>query len=310
MEDSRDRAIAAIAARQHGVFTLAQSDAVGFGDDQRMFRLRTGRWEMRYPGVYAIAGVPESWRGRVLAACWGAPDLAVASHRSAAELRDLPGRRTDLVEISCKRKRRTKAGGLVVHETKSLSVDDFEMIDGIPTTSTEQTLLGLAAVVPETVVEMALDRALYRKQTTIARLERFVQRKGKQGRNGIGVLRALVRDLDASTGVPESAMETRLKQLLRREGLPMPTFQYEIWHEGRFVARVDAAYPEHRIAIEYDSYQYHLGARAIERDNDRRARLSGIDWNTVTFTADALRRNGGTQLQTLRRLLGFGAARL
>jgi hypothetical protein len=235
----------------------------------------------------------------------------VASHRSAAELWDLPGRRTDVIEISCRRARRTKAGGLVVHETKSLSVDDdIETIDGIPTASIEQTLLGLAAVVPDTVVEMAVDRALYRKLTTIARLERFVQRKGKQGRNGIGVLRALVRALDASAGIPESAMETKLKQLLRRHGLPMPELQYEVWHEGRFIARVDAASPEHRIAIEYDSYEYHLGNQAIDRDNDRRARLAGIQWDTVTFTADAIRRDGGSQIETLRRLLGFGAARL
>jgi hypothetical protein len=307
METSLDQCIAAIAERQHGVFTIPQTEAIGFTRDRRDRRIRSGRWLVLFDGVYRIAGVPPSWRGQLLAACWGAPDLAVASHRSAAELWDLPGRRTDLVEISCRRRRRTKAGGLVVHETKSLSVDDIETIDGIPTTSIEQTLMGLAAVVSDTVVEMAVDRALHRNQTTIDQLRHFVRRKGKQGRNGVGVLRAIVEPLDASAGVPESAMETKLKQLLRRHGLPMPEFQYEIWHNGTFVARVDAAYPEHRIAIEYDSYEFHLGKQAIDRDTDRRARLSAIRWNTVTFTAEAMRRNGGTQIEALRRLLGFGA---
>ena len=103
-------------------------------------------------------------------------------------------------------------------------------------------------------------------------------------------------------------METMLKQLLRRNGLPTPEFQYEIWHNGRFIARVDAAYPEHRIAIEYDSYERHTGRRAIDRDNERRARLSRINWETIAFTAAALRNNGGEQLETLRARLGFGVA--
>jgi very-short-patch-repair endonuclease len=232
----------------------------------------------------------------------------VASHRSAAELWSLPGGGTDLVEITCHRWKRGKAEGLVVHETLLLTIEDIETVDGIPTASIEQTLLGLAAVRAPTL-EMAVDRALHRKLTTIARLEAFVLRKGRQGRNGVGVLRELVDGLDPLAGVPESVMETKLKQLLRRNGLPTPVFQYEIWHNGRFVARVDAAYPEHRIAIEYDSYEHHTGRQAIDRDSDRRARLQRIDWETITFTAASIRQNGGEALDTLRKRLGFGAAR-
>ena len=307
MDGVLDRRIAALAERQHGVFTLAHADAVGFTRAQRDRRIRSGRWVVAFERVYRIGGVPLSWEGRLLASCWVAHGLAVASHRSAARLRDLPGGRDDLVEITCKRWRRAKANGLLVHETKLLDDADIDCVHGIPTTSVEQTLLGLAAVVPDTVVEMAVDRALHRKLTTQTRLEQFVQRKGKRGRNGIGVLRGLVLGLETTVGIPESAMETKLKQLLRRCGLPMPRFQYEIWHEGRFVARVDAAYPDLRIAIEYDSYEHHLGRQAIERDSERRARLSRIRWETITFTAAALRSGGGEQLDALRAKLGFSA---
>jgi very-short-patch-repair endonuclease len=104
-------------------------------------------------------------------------------------------------------------------------------------------------------------------------------------------------------------METRLKQLLRRHGFPTPVFQYEIWHDGRFVARVDAAYPEHRIAIEYDSYEHHTGTLAHVRDNDRRNVLRRIEWQPVAFTAVDIRRDGGEALRTLRAMLPFGAVR-
>ena len=96
-------------------------------------------------------------------------------------------------------------------------------------------------------------------------------------------------------------METKMKQLFRRHGLPTPAFQYVIRHDGRFVARVDAAYPQLRIAIEYDSYEHHTGKLAIVRDNDRRNQLRNIRWDSITFTAADLARDGGIPA-------GFGGA--
>ncbi len=307
MEPSLDRRIAAIAEAQHGVFSLEQLHDLGFTRAQRDARLRSGRWTAPYERVYRIAGAPLSWRGHLLVSCWVAHGLAVASHRSAAALWDLPGGRTDIVEITCRRWKRAKADGLVVHETDLLDDCDLRSVDGIPTASVEQTLLGLAAVVDDSTVEMAIDRSLHRKLTTVVDLRKFVDEKGKRGRNGVGVLRRFVRGLDPQEGVPESPMETKLKQLLRRHGFPMPAFQYEIWHNGRFIARVDAAYPEHRIALEYDSYEHHAGRLAIDRDSERRARIQRADWEPIVFTAAAMRSNGGEALETLRRRLGFGA---
>ena len=45
------------------------------------------------------AGAPRSWKGDLLAACWAGGDRAVASHRSAAALWDLPGSATRSLEI-------------------------------------------------------------------------------------------------------------------------------------------------------------------------------------------------------------------
>jgi hypothetical protein len=79
----------------------------------------------------------------------------------------------------------------------------------------------------------------------------------------------------------------------------MPVFQYVIRDHGRFVARVDAAYPELRIAIEFDSYEHHSGRNALVRDNDRRNQLRRIRWQTVTFTAADLQRSGGPAIEAL-----------
>jgi very-short-patch-repair endonuclease len=79
-----------------------------------------------------------------------------------------------------------------------------------------------------------------------------------------------------------------------------------------FVARVDAAYPELRIAIEYDSYEHHTGKDAIVRDNDRRNALREIEWDVVTFTAVDIANDGGTAMKALKKARSdaYGAARV
>src|SRR3954452_196739 len=108
MTESKDHAIAALAQTQYGVFTSVQAEATGLTRDQRDRRLRGGRWISLHPGIYRIAGAPESWRGQLLADCWSVRGLAVASHRAAAELWTLPGGRDDIIEITCDRWRRTR----------------------------------------------------------------------------------------------------------------------------------------------------------------------------------------------------------
>jgi hypothetical protein len=218
-----------------------------------------------------------------------------------------------MLEITCDRGERSFIRGLVVHETKRLMPDDVTTRDGIPVTTVEQTLLGLAAVNVKRpgVVEMAMDNALRRDLTTVGTIRAFVDRKSARGRNGIVLLRNLLNSNDPLAGVPESVKETSLKRLLRRHGFPAPVFQYVIRHEGRFIARVDAAYPDLRIAIEYDSYEHHTGKLALVRDTDRRNQLIRIRWQTVTFTEADLRRDGGQAIEALHaaRAAASGVAR-
>ena len=89
-------------------------------------------------------------------------------------------------------------------------------------------------------------------------------------------------------------METRLLQTLRGHGLPAPVVQFEVWQGAAFIARVDAAYPEARIAIEYDSDAFHTGRVATRRDRERRHRLIAAGWVTVEVGPADLRNNGAS----------------
>lgn len=81
----------------------------------------------------------------------------------------------------------------------------------------------------------------------------------------------------------ESPMESRMRVLLVSSGFEGHVLQHEIRDgHGRFVARVDLAYPERRIAVEYDG-SFHWRQR---RDDDRRRdKLRALGWQVFVMSA-------------------------
>jgi hypothetical protein len=189
---SADQALTRFAAAHHGVFATGHASMLGFTERQIVHRTSTGRWLHRHLEAYYVAGAPPSWKGDLLAACWAGGFRAVASHRSAAALWGLAGGRRSIQEITCPRWRRARHNELVVHETKAFDPTDATVIEGIPVTTPERTLLDLGAVCHESVVEMALDAAEKRELVTLDSVRATVARLGQSGRNGVGTIRRLV----------------------------------------------------------------------------------------------------------------------
>ncbi|WP_040336732.1 endonuclease domain-containing protein [Candidatus Blastococcus massiliensis] len=90
-------------------------------------------------------------------------------------------------------------------------------------------------------------------------------------------------------GVAESPQETRLRLLIGRGALPAPVAQYEVRVDGVLLARVDFAYPERRLAIEYDGL-WHAEPGQFAKDRRRLNRLSAAGWRVVFVTAGDLHR--------------------
>jgi hypothetical protein len=291
-----DLVLAGWTESSYGVFTTAHVRAAGFTERERGIRLAAGRWIAIHHGVYRLAGAPLSWRGALLAACWAGGDRAAVSHRSAAKLWELPGGRDGLLEIVCPRWRRAQHPGLIVHETKVLPGPDVTELDRLPVTTPELTVLTLGAVCGPRTVELAFENTLRRDLATIRSYRDLLRRVGRQGRNGAGVLRAILDERDPAHAATGSDMETRLLQVLRSNGLPKPAPQFVINDaRGDFVARVDFAIVEWKVALEYESIEWHTGKAALLRDTPRRRRVMGLGWKPIGVTVRDLR-NGGFEL--------------
>src|SRR5262245_21899381 len=196
MEDAWIRA-ALEAERHHGVIALHHLGLLGIDERERKRMLAAGALVREWHGSYRVVGAPTSWKGELLGACWAGGTRALASHRSAVAIRDLPGGDQTLQEVMCPRWRRARHDTLIVHESKRIDPADLTVVDGIPATTVERTLFDLGAVRSSPIVERAVEEALRRELTTLDSLHDTVARLGRQGRNGAGVLRAILDEYEA-----------------------------------------------------------------------------------------------------------------
>lgn len=277
-----------LAERQNGLLHRQQALAAGFTPRMIERRLEAGLWIAVHRGVYRLAGVAPSWHQRVLAACFAAGPDAVASHRSAGALWSFDGIEPGPVELTLPRTGGRTIPGTAVHRSRSLLRGACTSVEGVPVTRAPRTLIDLASRLDEPALEAALDSALRQGLVSVPYMQRCLASTGSRGRGGAGGLRSLLADR-ASTRPAESGRELRLARLLVAVGLPQPVRQYEVSEHGRVLARFDLAYPDCRIAAEFDSYRHHFGRQAWYRDQGRNNRVAALDWLVFPMTESDLR---------------------
>jgi very-short-patch-repair endonuclease len=296
-----DKELAKIAALHHGVFAAHHLDELRVSREARAVRVESGRWLSVHDGVFRMAGSPVTWQSELLAACWAGGTRALASHRSAAALWSLPSGRTDLTELICPRWKRARHDGLVVHESLRIEEQDRDEHDAIPCTSIARTLFDLARTLSPVMLDANIDTALRRNRVTLDELRSIAARLATKGRAGGRRFRAAVDARSVASATPESVPERVLAAMLVRQGLPAPIHQYVIHDEtGGFVARVDLAYPEWMVVIEYDSVEHHSGTAAHLRDSARRDAIGDLGYAVLTATSADLKDRGARIAASVR----------
>ena len=300
---SLDERVLRVAARQYGIFTRHQAIALGFTKRQIEGRLARGLWMAVHRGVYAVAGVPLSFEARVLAAVFAAGPGACASHTSAGVLWRFDAIVCDMPVVSAVGRPRRHIPGVVAHDSRSLAARDITKLGIVPVTTPGRTLLDLAAVLESPALEDALDCAIRRDLVNAAGLRRRLAAMDARGRPGVPVLRQLLDDRVGANG-SGSRLENMVWRVLVNAGLPRPVRQYEIHGEiGDSVARVDFAYPDSRIAIEVDGYEFHSKRTDWERDLVRQNKIAALGWLVLRTTKRQIDEHPGEFIAAVRRRL-------
>ncbi|MGH2985674.1 MAG: DUF559 domain-containing protein [Solirubrobacterales bacterium] len=277
-----DERIARLASRQLGLVSHGQLRRVGLGQSAIRRRREAGRIHLVFPGVYAVGHTALTEVAHLLSRVMACGPAAVLSHDHAAHLWSVLPRWEEadltLVHVTVPPgSRRGRRPGVIAHRS-ALDPVDRTLHRGIPVTGPARTILDLAAGPDPRRLERAIDQAitdeLLDPRTLRAVLDRYPATRGR------GALRSMLGSADRLSTVTESKLEERFLKLIRDAGFPPPALNVRI---GRM--RVDAAWPEHRVAVELDGYRWHRTQGRQETDRRREAALRGLGYTPLRYSA-------------------------
>jgi very-short-patch-repair endonuclease len=88
----------------------------------------------------------------------------------------------------------------------------------------------------------------------------------------------------------ESPMESEARLVMLDSGLHEPVLQYEIVDFDGRLWRIDFAWPDQKLAVEYDGFDWHSSPEHLRRDRQKRAALEEMGWRLLSIVGDDVRR--------------------
>jgi len=246
-------------------------------------QLRTRSYRRVVQGVYADPSLPFDHRLR----CRGValllpPGFAIGGHSAAAWYGAPFAGALDPVTVIGPADGDWKGPrGVRVHRSQ-VAIDVLVDADYVPVTTALRTTWDVAALESLGTSVAAIDARV--RAGAVHPDELTAMRLSGVGRWGVAKVRRAFQLVDPRA---ESPPESRVRVALVISGLnPVP--QYDVFGGGEWLARVDLAFPEAKIAIEYEG-AYHFEDGQIVRDDARYARLQAAGWTVIRVSAADLR---------------------
>jgi hypothetical protein len=257
-------------------FTRDSALASGISD----WQLRGPEYHRLFHRVYVPARTPLTPEVLARAALLVAPPGSVAARHTAARLwRGVVPEQPD-IHLALPPGARMEAAGV---DARVRALAHHAVRGGIPLTSPADTFLDLAedlGLVDLVVLgDSLVRRGLLEPHALVSAAERARRRRIRTARRAARLVR--------SGG--DSPMETRLRLLLVLAGLPEPVVNHIIRDDlGAWSYRLDLAYPDVRLAVEYDGRQHAESRDQWIRDVGRREWFDDHEWRIVTVLSGDL----------------------
>jgi hypothetical protein len=271
---------------QLDVISRRQALAAGLTKHALAHRLRPGGpWRGLLPGVYmAATGAPTSLQQEMAALLYAGPG-SVITGPAALRCHHIRTELTEIVDVLVPAARQRRGTGFVkLHRTTRMPGRIWEagpvqyVMPPRAVGDTVRTLTSLRDV------RAVVADAVQRRRCAIKDLLTEVD----AGPNAGSVLfrEALA---DVADGI-RSAAEGDLRDLLARSGLPMPLFNPSLYDDaGTFIARPDAWWPAHGIAVEVDSREWHTSPEDHAKTLARGRRMARYQIVVLRFTPRQIR---------------------
>ena len=261
-----ERAIEALARRQHGVLARRQVLATGASPSFIDRRLRSGAWMSLAPGVYALPGNPSTWQRQAMAAVLFHPQ-AVLSGTAAAALHGVPGYRRGRLEVTVPPGGNHRSPLAVVRRRRAV---DRTRVDGIPVVTVGQLVCDLAGCMGPDRLAALVDDVVALQLTSVPALARRVERVASPPFPGraslVGLLAARV---GPAAVAPTSVLEGALYRIVDDPRFPPCERQARPPWRLEAPQRVDLLIPAWRLIVEADGRSWHSRVADFARDRQR-----------------------------------------
>lgn len=274
-----------MAAQLHGLVRRSDLVSLGATETEIQRRLGAGRLELVQRGVYYLDCVPATWKSQVLAAVMAAGPDALASHRTAGLLWGFDAVYGRIIELTVPFNEEPEPEGAVVHRTRRPNA--VEVLNGIPITSPEKTILDLASILGDKALSKAARSAIRLGLSTPEKMDQVVAMYGGRGVKGTRRTRRVIRMVaDDHSG---SVAELDLKDIILDAPVPAPIQQLRVRLPDGSNAYPDFSWPDRIRIIEVDGFGAHGSPEQFEKDLRRQNALMDLGWEIRRFTATEIR---------------------
>ena len=249
-------------------------------------------FEDLYPGVYVPLGTKVTARERAIAAwLWSKRRGVVAGHSAAAMhgVRWVEGREpAELIHDN------HKVSKHIVVRTESVLPGEVTYLSGVTVTSSARTGFDIGRYTEDRLAAVQrLDALMNVTGVTVGDIEAVAS-----AHPGVRGLQRLRRVLLLVDGGAESPHETAARLALIDAGLPAPKTQVRVYDDvGGFIGRVDMAYEEVKVAIEYDGEQHWSDPQIRAQDIDKGVAFQEAKWHVVRTGSDLLYKRRATYIR-------------
>jgi putative AbiEi antitoxin of type IV toxin-antitoxin system len=259
-----------MAARQFGFVTRAQLLEIGIEPRAINRWVHSGRLVQVHAGVYGVGHAQRGALPRAMAAVLACGPRAVLSHDSAAALwgvRTWPSMPEVTAPIDHTRP------GIRAHRSRTLTTKQVRRHHGIRVTSPARTITDIQDRLTDAQLIRAVNDLRLAKHLRQTELERLLTACPRA--------KALIDPAERPTRSPK---EDEFLVFCAHYGLPRPKINLILHgHE------VDALFPDEKVIVEIDGWDFHKTHESFESDRDKDADLAQYGYLTVRVTSTRLK---------------------
>jgi predicted transcriptional regulator of viral defense system len=290
-QEAVDRAIAAVAEKQWGNITWRQLLDLGLTKQEVSYRVKIGRLYRVFRGVYSVGHPPTTPHQRASAAVLACGPGAALSNDSAMTLWGYWRQWDTPLHVTVVGDRRTK--GIRVHRSTTLRRQDVTVQLGIRVTTPARTLIDMSPRLKDEAFKRAVNNALHSPWLTEDQLAETLGRHPN-----LAATKRIAR-LIGHEGTPtRSGWEDDFPKFCADHGLPAPIMGQPL--HGYIL---DALFPEERVIVELDGWEFHKDKIAFEDDRERDAEMLAHGYVTVRMTWERIHGRPKREARRLRTIL-------